>query len=188
MGYKNTFKENNYALWLDTWLGKSHHIQKMTWDRCQWLTPVILTTQEAEIRKIEGQSQPGQTVWEILSQKSPLQKRAGGVTSVVEHLVSKREALSTAKKTPKKPKKVEVLVLLLWLSRAHRGMQVQAGKDISGDKTTWQREPGALLTMSVNLAHFIFLEPQFPYLWDGEVSSLSRYIYRLDALVLVPGT
>jgi hypothetical protein len=31
-----------------------------------WLTPVILTTQEAEIRRIEVQSQPGQTVhWNV---------------------------------------------------------------------------------------------------------------------------
>jgi hypothetical protein len=36
---------------------------------CWWLTPVILATQEAEIRKIEIRSQPGQTVRETLSQK-----------------------------------------------------------------------------------------------------------------------
>jgi hypothetical protein len=33
----------------------------------QWLTPVILATQEAEIRRIEAQSQPGQIVCETLS-------------------------------------------------------------------------------------------------------------------------
>jgi hypothetical protein len=31
-------------------------------DRRQWLTPVILVTQEAEIRRIEVQSQPGEIV------------------------------------------------------------------------------------------------------------------------------
>jgi hypothetical protein len=36
---------------------------------CWWLTPVILTIQEAEIRRIKVQSQPGETVLEILSQK-----------------------------------------------------------------------------------------------------------------------
>jgi hypothetical protein len=31
---------------------------------CLWLTPVILATQEAEIRRIEVRSQPGQIVFE----------------------------------------------------------------------------------------------------------------------------
>jgi hypothetical protein len=41
--------------------------------------PIILATQEAEIRRIEVQSQPRQIVHETLSQTNPLQKRAGGV-------------------------------------------------------------------------------------------------------------
>jgi hypothetical protein len=40
---------------------------------------VILATQEAEIRRIEVQSQPGQIVRETLSQKIPITKRAEGV-------------------------------------------------------------------------------------------------------------
>jgi hypothetical protein len=47
--------------------------------RCQWLTPVILAMQEAEIRRIMVQSQPRQIVHETLSQKNPSQKRAVGV-------------------------------------------------------------------------------------------------------------
>jgi hypothetical protein len=43
------------------------------------LPPVILATQEVEIRSIEIQSQSGQIVHEILSLKNPSQKRAGGV-------------------------------------------------------------------------------------------------------------
>jgi hypothetical protein len=43
--------------------------------RHQWLIPVILTTQEAEIRRITVQSQPRQMVHETLSQKNPSQKR-----------------------------------------------------------------------------------------------------------------
>jgi hypothetical protein len=44
-----------------------------------WLTPVIPATQEAEIRRIEVQSQPRQIVLETLSRKNSSQKRAGGV-------------------------------------------------------------------------------------------------------------
>jgi hypothetical protein len=41
--------------------------------------PVILATQEAEIRRIMVQSQPEQIVFETLFRKNPSQKRAGGV-------------------------------------------------------------------------------------------------------------
>jgi hypothetical protein len=51
-------------------------------------TLLILATQEAEIRRIPVQSQHRQTVPMTLSQKYPIQKRAGRVTYVVEHLVS----------------------------------------------------------------------------------------------------
>jgi hypothetical protein len=44
----------------------------MAW--CWWLTPVILATQEAEIRRITVRSQPGQIVQETLSQKHPSPK------------------------------------------------------------------------------------------------------------------
>jgi hypothetical protein len=40
-----------------------------------WLMPIILATQEAELRRITVQSHPGQIVHETLSQKNPPQKR-----------------------------------------------------------------------------------------------------------------
>jgi hypothetical protein len=43
--------------------------------RCWWLTPVILATQEAEIRRIAVWSQPRQIVCENLSWKYPSQKK-----------------------------------------------------------------------------------------------------------------
>jgi hypothetical protein len=51
--------------------------------RLRWLTPVILATREAEIRRIEVESQPRQIVCETLSRKNLSQKRAGGVTQGV---------------------------------------------------------------------------------------------------------
>jgi hypothetical protein len=39
--------------------------------RCRWLTPVILATQEAEIRRFAVPSQPRQIVLQTLSQKYP---------------------------------------------------------------------------------------------------------------------
>jgi hypothetical protein len=51
--------------------------------RWQWLMPVILATQEAEIRSIMVWSSPRQKVWETLTQK-PSQKMAGRVARSVE--------------------------------------------------------------------------------------------------------
>jgi hypothetical protein len=53
--------------------------EKLERSRCQWLTPIILATQEAEIRRIVVLNQPGKIVRETLSRRSPSQKRAGGV-------------------------------------------------------------------------------------------------------------
>jgi hypothetical protein len=41
--------------------------------------PVILATQEAEIRRVAVRSQPGQIIHETVSQKNSSQKRAGRV-------------------------------------------------------------------------------------------------------------
>jgi hypothetical protein len=44
---------------------------------CQWLMPVILAIQEAEIRRIMVQSQPRQIVCKTLSQKTLYKNRTG---------------------------------------------------------------------------------------------------------------
>jgi hypothetical protein len=51
---------------------------------CWWLQPIILATQEAEIMRIAVPSQLQQIVHRTLSQKNPLQKRAGGVAQGVD--------------------------------------------------------------------------------------------------------
>jgi hypothetical protein len=51
--------------------------------RRQWLTPIILDIQEAEIR-IAVQSQPRQIVRGTLTWKNPSQRRTGGVAQGVD--------------------------------------------------------------------------------------------------------
>jgi mannosyltransferase OCH1-like enzyme len=58
----------------------------------------FLAVQEAEIRRITVQSQPGQIILKTLSQKYPIQNSTKGaaiVAQVVECLPSKCEALSS---------------------------------------------------------------------------------------------
>jgi hypothetical protein len=72
---------------------------------CWWLMLVSLATQEAEIRRIEVESQSGQIVLETLSQKYLTQNRAGRVAQVLKYLAIKCEALSSNPRTTKKKKK-----------------------------------------------------------------------------------
>jgi hypothetical protein len=62
----------------------------------QWLTPVILATKEAKIRKIMVQGQPGQTVHETTSRKNPSQKKG-----LVEWLKVKALSSNTSTHTQK---------------------------------------------------------------------------------------
>jgi hypothetical protein len=65
------------------------------------LTPVILATQEAEIKRIVVQSQPGRILLETLPRKYSSQKKAGGVAQVLECLFSKHGALISNPSTKK---------------------------------------------------------------------------------------
>jgi hypothetical protein len=49
-----------------------------------WLKPLIIDTQEAQIRRITVQSQPHELVCEIPSQKNSSQKMASGVAQGVD--------------------------------------------------------------------------------------------------------
>jgi hypothetical protein len=62
-----------------------------------WLKPVVLATQEAEIRRIRVQSQPRQIAQETLSQKHLTHKRTGRVAQGVVCRPNKCEALSSIK-------------------------------------------------------------------------------------------
>jgi hypothetical protein len=53
--------------------------KRPTTAKYRWLMPVILATQEAEIRSMAVLSQSKQIVHDTLSRKYPTQKRAGGV-------------------------------------------------------------------------------------------------------------
>jgi hypothetical protein len=77
--------------------------------RCWWLTPVILATQEAGIRRISVQSQYGQIVLKTLSlkkKKKLSQKRAEGVAQGVGPKF--KPQYGKKKKKEKKEKKEKV--------------------------------------------------------------------------------
>jgi hypothetical protein len=59
------------------------YVKRDLWATCWWLTPVIPATQEAQIRRIVFQSQPGQIVHETLSWKLHHKNTAGGVAQGV---------------------------------------------------------------------------------------------------------
>jgi hypothetical protein len=66
-------------------------LEKVNIAGCQWFTPIILATQGAESRRIAVQSQPRQIVHETRSQKSPSQKRTGGVALSSNPRTAKKE-------------------------------------------------------------------------------------------------
>jgi hypothetical protein len=98
----------HYCTWLVIYL-----LQEKVLAGCRWLTPVILATPEAEIRRIKVQSQPGEIVHETLSRKYPSHK------GLVEWL--KVKALSSNPSTTKRNSCLALsfpLCLLLWLTRS----------------------------------------------------------------------
>jgi hypothetical protein len=80
-----------------------------------WLTPIILATQEAEIKRLLIRSQPGKIVCETLSQQYPTLKRDGRLAQVVEPLLSRQFSVQThsttkTKKERKKDRKKEMIL------------------------------------------------------------------------------
>jgi hypothetical protein len=68
---------------------------------CGWLTPVILATQEAEIRRITVQSQPwANSSWDLIL-RNPSQKMAGGVAQDVGSEFKPQYRKKKKTKTPK---------------------------------------------------------------------------------------
>jgi hypothetical protein len=59
-----------FLLWITSQLISSLNKKKYRTVRCWWLTPVILATQEAEIKRIKIQSQPQQIVLKTVSKKN----------------------------------------------------------------------------------------------------------------------
>jgi hypothetical protein len=64
--YSHHHLDGEYSLTTGIWIVKQHSSLTIG-VRHQWLAPVILATQEAEIRRIMVQSQPRQIVHETLS-------------------------------------------------------------------------------------------------------------------------
>jgi hypothetical protein len=79
---KHIFSENpKYRLLGRKSILSNYNFRSQARHRC--LTPIILATQEAEIRRITVQSQSGLIVCKTLSQKYLNTKRAGGVAQGV---------------------------------------------------------------------------------------------------------
>jgi hypothetical protein len=72
-------------------------VKNGSYARCWWLMPVILATQEAEIRRIVAQSQLGQIVHETLSRKT-LHKKKGLVAWLKEKALSSSPSTTPPKK------------------------------------------------------------------------------------------
>jgi hypothetical protein len=62
--------------------------------RHQWLTPVILASWEAEIRRITFRSQPSKQITRSYLKKYPTQNRASRLAQGVKHLLSNMGFLS----------------------------------------------------------------------------------------------
>jgi hypothetical protein len=63
--------------------------------RCWWLSPVILATQETDIRRLAVQSQPGKIVHETLSQKWLVEWLKGKTLSPSPSTAKKKKKSST---------------------------------------------------------------------------------------------
>jgi hypothetical protein len=95
--YINTSSVNHKA--------KLNKLQRISSARCQWLTPVILATWEAEIRRITVQSHSKQIVHKTPVSKTTRAKWTGGVTQAIEDLFCKHSPEFKSQSHQKKKEK-----------------------------------------------------------------------------------
>jgi hypothetical protein len=92
----------------------SYCFNKSSWiARHQWLTPIIIATQEANIRRILVQGQHRKVAHETTSSKLARAKWTADVAQVVEPLLCKPEALNS-NPSPSPPKKARGLLCTHW--------------------------------------------------------------------------
>jgi hypothetical protein len=86
-----------------------------TWNNCHYVQVSVAPTcnpsySGAEIRRTTVRSQSGANSYQTLSQRNPTQNRTGRVAQAVEHLSSRREALSSQPSTTEQNKTIPYYV------------------------------------------------------------------------------
>jgi hypothetical protein len=102
-----------------------YEIKNRSYTTCGWLTPVILPTQEAEIRIMVQSQTEANSSWDLISKNNT--KHASRVAQVVEGLPSKYEALSSNQYPPYQKKKKTQKLHIKILSRSQNSSKWNLG-------------------------------------------------------------